>query len=427
MNTQPGSGDRGPALPYVQRVKGQSASVILLFAAYDLGLAVLIIAAGSQGIFRFAPPLLLWLMIYLMIGLKLATNLRTLVSVLRENIAILAFPAVAFISATWSLSPSHTVYSAVQLSVTYLAGIWIGWRYRPMEIALVMVLALSPLIVLSLINWATGMFGEAFSYHGGLLGIFANKNTLGRMSLLLGIAALGLIFNSRRKLVRDLVFLTVFAMAVLALALSKSATSMIFLVGTSALFVLLTMHSYRVGMRLALSVGCIMAVLFGGGLVALGNFDLANEVLGLFGKSSTLTGRTYLWEVANQQISENPWLGVGFDAYWDSGNFLALDQIQQRYGTGLISFHNFILDIRVGMGVPGLVAIFVTVGTIALTYLRYYLVSQNVEAAMMLTLFTAAIGVAMFNPLLHGQHGNMIVILIAFAVSARIETRRHIV
>jgi O-antigen ligase len=101
-----------------------------------------------------------------------------------------------------------------------------------------------------------------------------------------------------------------------------------------------------------------------------------------------------------------------------------VDLIQRSYGNGVTSFHNFILDIRVAMGVAGLIAIAFTLGTIALVYARYFLTSRSVEAALMLTMLAAAIGVALFNPLLHNQHGNMIVILIAFAVSARIETER---
>jgi exopolysaccharide production protein ExoQ len=395
-------------------------STVVLLAGYDLMLAALILIAGSQGIYRFAPPLLLWVAIYAMIGLKLATNLRPLLMVLRDNAAILAYPAMAFISAIWSVEPGHSSYSALQLTVTYLAGFWIGWRYRPSAIALVIVLSLSPLIVLSLVNWATGMFGLVYSDAGGLLGIFGNKNTLGRMSLLLGLAALALLFGRQPRLPQRALLLCVLVMAAFALLLSKSATSAIIMFGATGLLVALTMHGYRAGIQLAIAVAGILAFLGGCALLAFGNVDPAGGVLDLFGKSSNLTGRTSLWTIAFDQIGAHPWLGVGFDAYWDSGAFLAADAIQLRFGDGLISFHNFILDIWVGTGVPGLIGMAVTLGTIVFSYLRYFLASRNVDAAMMLAFFVAAIGVALFNPLLYAQHENMIVILIAFAVSARI-------
>lgn len=405
---------------YASRPKGKVVPIMVLLAGYDLTLATLIIIAGSQGIYRFAPPLLLWLAIYALVGLKFATNLRSMLLVLRDNIAILAYPAAAFISASWSVEPSHSLYSAAQLTVTYLAGVWIGWRYRPDAIALIIVLSLSPLIALSLINWTTGAFGEVYSDVGGLLGVFGNKNTLGRMSLLLALAAFALWLRGPRPLLRRAILLFILALAALALLLSKSATSAIIMVGAAFVLIALTMHGYRAGIRLAIAVGGVVAVIGGGALVALANLDPAGGVLDLFGKSSTLTGRTSLWDIAFHQIGAHPWLGVGFDAYWDSGLFRAADMIQQRFGEGLISFHNFILDIWVGAGVPGLIAITVTLGTIAFVFCRYFLAARDVDAAMMLAFFVAAIGVALFNPLLYAQHENMIVILIAFAVSARI-------
>lgn len=402
----------------------KAAWIVFMSAGYDLMLATLIIVAGSQGIYRFAPPLLLWVMVYAMVGLKFAANSRGLLSAVRGDVAVLAFPAIAFLSAVWSLAPSHSAYSAVQLTVTYLAGFWIGWRYRPKEIAVVIVLGLSPLIALSLLNWATGMFGEVYAYSGGLLGIFGNKNTLGRMSLLLGVAALGLLLAGPIRPRRAAILVGILAMAALALVLSKSATSAIFMFGAAALLIVLTMHRYRAEVRLAIIVAGTVAFLTGCALIAFGNLAPVDKVLEMFGKSSNLTGRTFLWDIALHQISLQPWLGVGFDAYWDSNAFRAADRIQLIFGDGLISFHNFVLDIWVGLGIPGLIAITVTLGTILIRYLRYYLAGRSVEAALMLALFTAAIGVALFNPLLHGQHGNMIVILVAFAVSARIETRR---
>lgn len=412
-----------PATPHLPRSGSRSTAIVVLLAGYDLMLATLIIVAGSQGVYRFAPPLLLWAMIYALIGLKFVAHPRALLTVLRDNITMLAFPAIAFLSAAWSLEPSHSAYSAIQLTVTYLTGFWIGWRYRPAEIALIVILALSPLIALSLVNWRTGAFGEVYSYVGGLLGIFGNKNTLGRMSLLLALAALALLVGRKSRPLHRAALMGVIAMAALALFLSKSATSEIVMLAAVGLFVALTMPGYRAATRLAIFVGGVLAFLGACAVLAVSDIDPKAEVLALFGKSSSLTGRTLLWDIAYGQIGAHPWFGVGFDAYWDSGTFAAADRIQLIFGEGLISFHNFILDIWVGMGIPGLIASAVTLGTIAVCYVRYYRAGGGVDAAMMLAMFAAAIGVALFNPLLYGQHGNMIIILIALAVSAGIETR----
>ncbi|WP_317055498.1 O-antigen ligase family protein [Roseovarius rhodophyticola] len=409
--------------------KAPSSGLIWAAACYDLMLATTIIIAGSQGIHRFLPPLLLWALIYAMVSLKYATHFRVLFNALRQNIAIMAFPFVAAISTVWSVAPGASAYAAMQLIVTYMAAIWLGWRYRPRDIALIVLLGLTPLIALSLVNWATGMFGEVYSYTGGLLGIFSNKNTLGRMSLLLGIVTIALLIGRRSTLPRVLVLSGVFVMAALALFLSKSATSAIVMLASAGLFVLLTQHRYPATLRLGLfGIGAVavMATLIS---MAFGGFDPFAEILDAFGKSSNLTGRTTLWGLAMTQISETPWLGVGFDAYWDTGAFLAVDYVQRAYGEGLISFHNFVLDIWVTLGVPGLIGIAVTLMAITLTFLRYYMISNQVWPAMALTLLVAGVGVAFFNPLLHAQHGNLIVIFVALAVSSRIEIaglRKHV-
>ncbi len=410
---------RAPALRHAK-----PGSILWAGAVYDLGLATLIILAGSQGVHRFLPTLLLWAAIYAMISLKYATQLRVLLHVLRQNIAIMAFPVIAALSTIWSVAPGASAYAAMQLVVTYLAAIWLGWRYRPKDIALIVLLALSPLILLSLVNWATGMFGEVYSYTGGLLGIFSNKNTLGRMCLLLGIVTIALIIGRKPQPFSLLFLMGIFLMAALALFLSKSATSAIVMMASAGFFVLLTQHRYPASLRLALLLGASCIVLTTLVSMAVGGFDPIEEVLEAFGKSSNLTGRTTLWDIATHQIAEAPWLGVGFDAYWDTGSFLAVDLVQRAYGDGLISFHNFILDIWVNLGVPGLIGIAVTLGSITSVLVRYYALSNDVWPAMALTLLVAGIGVAFFNPLLHAQHGNLIMIFVALAVSARIEINR---
>ena len=411
-----------PSVPKPGRVP--AGGLVWAAAGYDLMLATMIVVAGSQGIHRFLPPLLLWALIYAMVSLKYATQLRTLFDVLRQNIAIMAFPFVAAVSAVWSVAPGASTYAAMQLIVTYMAAMWIGWRYAPRDIALIVLLGLSPLIALSLVNWATGMFGEVYSYTGGLLGIFSNKNTLGRMSLLLGIVTIALLVGRKSNIPRLVLLSGVFAMAALALFLSKSATSAIVMLASAGLFVLLTQHRYPAALRLAifgLGVIAVMTTLIS---MAFGGIDPIAEILNAFGKSSSLTGRTTLWDIATHQIAQTPWLGVGFDAYWDTGAFLAVDHVQRAYGEGLISFHNFILDIWVTLGLPGLIGIAITLLSILLIFVRYYMISHAVWPAMTLTLFVAGVGVAFFNPLLHAQHGNLIVIFVALAVSSRIEIAR---
>jgi len=70
---------------------------------------------------------------------------------------------------------------------------------------------------------------------------------------------------------------------------------------------------------------------------------------------ATFTGRTDIWRYALGKLAAHPFLGYGFEAYWDTESV--------RYGTddpaawvaGAAHAHNGFVDVAITMGVPGLV------------------------------------------------------------------------
>jgi O-antigen ligase len=71
---------------------------------------------------------------------------------------------------------------------------------------------------------------------------------------------------------------------------------------------------------------------------------------------STLTGRTILWELTIQAVSERPWLGFGHGVFRDAIGPFALNM---GFGKGgIIYAHNAWLDAAFTSGYPGL-AVFV--------------------------------------------------------------------
>src|SRR3546814_12636368 len=53
--------------------------------------------------------------------------------------------------------------------------------------------------------------------------------------------------------------------------------------------------------------------------MAVFQLDPVEIALDALGKERTLTGRSILWEYAMTQIEMQPWLGNGFDAFWNGG------------------------------------------------------------------------------------------------------------
>ena len=80
------------------------------------------------------------------------------------------------------------------------------------------------------------------------------------------------------------------------------------------------------------------------------------DVLGYFGKNTSLTGRTLLWEYAVAAIADKPILGGGYEAYWRIGNSGAeqlwfYSYIPNKSG---YHFHNTFLEVTVDLGFVGL-------------------------------------------------------------------------
>src|SRR3546814_12608248 len=79
--------------------------------------------------------------------------------------------------------------------------------------------------------------------------------------------------------------------------------------------------------------------------------DLA---LAALGKERTLTGRSVLWEFALRMIEVRPWLGNGFDAFWNVGDGSTSSYLQYVIRAEVKNFHNSYLDIAVQLGAFGL-------------------------------------------------------------------------
>ncbi len=67
--------------------------------------------------------------------------------------------------------------------------------------------------------------------------------------------------------------------------------------------------------------------------------------------TATLTGRIPLWEIVFSQIQDNPWLGVGFAAFWNPQNYARMEQLA---GFPVVSAHSGFLDMLLSTGAFGL-------------------------------------------------------------------------
>jgi exopolysaccharide production protein ExoQ len=124
-------------------------------------------------------------------------------------------------------------------------------------------------------------------------------------------------------------------------------------------------------------VGFVCATALFAGVVFLAfHHDVLEWLSSAFNKDMTLTGRTYLWQRAQEMALERPIGGRGFAAFWQQGNLDAeglwqFAHIKSRFG---FNFHSTYYDILIGMGWIGLIAFAITLalgaGRAALAYVR---------------------------------------------------------
>jgi O-antigen ligase len=96
--------------------------------------------------------------------------------------------------------------------------------------------------------------------------------------------------------------------------------------------------------------------------IVVGNWE--NILLGL-GRDPTLSGRTTMWEVAIDLIGQRPWLGYGYQGFWQEGGGAVV--IWKAEGYKPPHAHNGFINITLDLGLTGL---FLFLSTLAVTYLR---------------------------------------------------------
>ena len=103
---------------------------------------------------------------------------------------------------------------------------------------------------------------------------------------------------------------------------------------------------------------------------------IVDDFLALFGKDSSLTGRTNLWAAAQQIISDRPIFGLGLEGFWqyDVGQAQTLVENDHREPGTKLGFHNAYLEIGAHLGLVGMAMLIATIVwatfVITLSFLR---------------------------------------------------------
>jgi len=293
---------------------------------------------------------------------------------------IVAFALFACLSVFWSAAPAVTARAALQL-LSHVACALIAARTVSIR-TLTLGILVGVLVVLAY----SLAFGE---YHYDVLdgsysfvGTFASKNQLGLFSSLGLFFAFAAIFLLHERGLWRTLAIACGAVSAYALAASQSAASVIATAVTLAavtglgVILMFSPRTRKVGL-LAATVLAIAVVFVG---LNLGAMDL---VLGAFGKDSTLTGRTYLWQQGWEAAAQAPMLGAGYQAYWVQG-FADAERLWQEFYIAARSgfhFHNTYIEVLVELGFVGFALLVLVIARVLLGHLTRLLNDRHNQAS----------------------------------------------
>ena len=239
----------------------------------------------------------------------------------------------AGLSVLWSIEPSASFRYSFYLWSYMLAGLICSLYLEAAESIRLVGNVTSGMAILSIL--AQYRFPQV-NAAPGWTGIYGEKNHLG-ISMSVGVIAL-LLSQDKWNVLR----VAKLTLCLCLMLLSQSGTAVICTIFSAALLVTLrTAQRFR-RLLVVLLTG---SLLIGFTLIP----DLADRILNLGGKNSTLTGRDVIWRFATKQWLQRPALGWGYSSFWSSQDAL----VQQNLGWNPYYSHNGFLEIGLSLGVLG--------------------------------------------------------------------------
>lgn len=344
----------------------------ILFVA----LSVLIMAFSAHfSVWPIALFLVLWLSLLVTKGLHL---LRLNASL----IAALAVPLLCFLSTAWSDYPRTTLYLGTAFIILNLCTILLARTVRTESLILGLTLGIGLTLLIVLLDGRHQI--DPISADKALVGPFFSKNQVGLFAEIGAFISLLLCFSKRRWL-----GMATFILCAICLVLSQSATSVLSFIATIA-FLLLVSAVAHLPARLRVLTLVVTVCVAAGATILATKFGGDRHILNHFGKDSTLTGRTYLWDEGLRVGAEHPLLGHGYSAFWVHGQPQAERYWQEFYIAARSGFHFHSTYVQgwVDLGAAGLALLIVLIGSTWCLSLRNALRSYKTESILLLGLST---------------------------------------
>jgi O-antigen ligase len=257
-------------------------------------------------------------------------------------------PAIATLSTLWSQDPSRTLLKGLCLFLVAVFAVYLVNRYDNEEIIHLFYLLSNIILVLSFM-YSLVFHGTGITPDGAWRGVFHTKNDAARVVVFLLPSAL--YYRPRVASAETFRQASICATFVFAL-LTRSVTGL----ASAALLILLFALWTLIRRVAATEKGIIVTLaVFAAVTLSFLVFYYAKDVLPLFGKDITLTGRTKIWSSVLLSIAKRPWLGYGHGAFWIGQGEATNTYLAANWTVSYA--HNGFLDVLLQLGFVGLAAV----------------------------------------------------------------------
>ncbi|AFY32694.1 O-antigen ligase [Calothrix sp. PCC 7507] len=309
---------------------------------------------------------LIQIIIYGLTTLLLLARWRGSIKTALQNKVIWALVGLVLISFLWSDFPDESLKKGINAFETSLFGLYMASRYslkeqlRLIAWALCLVTVFSLLFTLAFPGAAIEIGANAGSWRGPL----AQKNLLARLMVLATMTCSLAAFDSHKHRYL-LCFGSVIALSLLFLSGSKTG-----LVVLLTLITLLPLYrSLRWKGTVVIPLVTMIILIIGSfAVIVVSNWEV---LLSALGRDPSLSGRTELWQAALEKIFERPWLGYGFQGFWQDGGGAVTVWKTVKYKPP--HAHNGYINTALDLGLLGLILFVISIINTyrkAITWLR---------------------------------------------------------
>lgn len=292
---------------------------------------------------------LVWPPVYLIILGLMGFRARQMATAWPAFLLLTAMAALALSSSLWSQAPDVSQRRVLALALTGGFSVYLGVVFRGVDPPRLLTWTFLALGAGSLV--AVFLFPSLGVHHdanaGLWRGLWYEKNHMGMVMAVGLIAASSLLAAGEPRDRR--IALAAIGVCALALLGSQSKTALIMAMlggGLIGLCRLIARMGPVFGVIAVWSLGLTLVV-----SLAVWNF-YSVEILALFGKDPTLTGRTEIWTAIERMAAQRPWLGYGYGAFWVRDTE-PMEWIRHQTGWLVPSAHQGWLDLRVQLGWAG--------------------------------------------------------------------------